>query len=1012
MSGGLETLVSPEKIATALLEIWPELPALFEGRWANVYPEVNAYLQSLLGSRSTGENARETTRVMRSAINPHERVRVRLKEAVGELEERTKSTAEDLGTPLMGPSMTSVRAAIGRRLEGRVDRQTEVSAPTYLTRGKKGFVVVSLRRKQTSDEEAEPLRIQLKYPLNIHLLSHSDHVEITEPSEGRLLWVEEGVACPPVAFEIEAKDIGVAELEVDFFQDGNWLRSLSLSLAVVEEEVPLSLSTKTHESVAGGSLPAPDLLLRVFEKKVASERFLSYLPILREFPIPGVDIEGPDLKRILEELSRQDQLSTEDAITRGRWLFEELFPERLKRFLQDHEGRIQSILIVSNEPHVPWEEVYYESDSPSESTRSGFLCERFQLTRWLTGADPQVQSIQLGRAAVVDRREEKPAKEGEAGERFSFPDAAAPARKVEVVELGSAARAEILEHLERAYDCWYFAPESRPGEGSSPETIPTLSLARETNLDHCDLPLSGRAGLRRSRPLMFLNVGRSAFLRRGLGNFEGWPRRLLVDCLCGAFLGPRWEVSEEAAERFAKAFFGALDSDDIATLGLAVREARLVLKKSMPEDLGWLAYRAYGHPHCGLQWSGASGSDSLGPAGTPERHPEGAGVKREAPSSREPVTLDLVVKADKKRGETRFSYVLRPSRGVAGPKVRKDSGPPWVEKPAAAVASVARLMEAFVQGLDDRGKNLTREEIIRRLEARGEDLYRDFLPKTIQEALWGLGDRLGGVHVLCEEPGIPWEFLRLHEPGTHQDGDYLVALGTFTRWLDEDSHPPPQLATKNILLVEVPASGYCRESGNPGLEVKTLQKLAENLEVDLIERRNPSVSEFKELLSEKDYGFVHVIAHGAFDTSRPQSSPLLLKDGSLSPMDLSGPLRDAIRKKKPLVFFNACEVAREGWGLTRLNGWAASWIGCQCSGFIAPQWAVANGPASHFAASFYEHLGNGKSLGEASLAARLETRSLNLHPLTWLAYAVYGDPESVIENGSLPSELGSVEQGK
>ena len=65
--------------------------------------------------------------------------------------------------------------------------------------------------------------------------------------------------------------------------------------------------------------------------------------------------------------------------------------------------------------------------------------------------------------------------------------------------------------------------------------------------------------------------------------------------------------------------------------------------------------------------------------------------------------------------------------------------------------------------------------------------------------------------------------------------------------------------------------------------------------------------------------------------------------------------------------------------------------------FIGSLWAVRDGSAFRFATNFYEQLKSGRTLGEAVNAGRQAVLSRGQDP-AWLAYSVYGDPNSRMAN--------------
>jgi hypothetical protein len=106
-------------------------------------------------------------------------------------------------------------------------------------------------------------------------------------------------------------------------------------------------------------------------------------------------------------------------------------------------------------------------------------------------------------------------------------------------------------------------------------------------------------------------------------------------------------------------------------------------------------------------------------------------------------------------------------------------------------------------------------------------------------------------------------------------------------------------------------------------------------------------------------------------------------------------VQTAIKSDRPLVFLNACRVARQGWSLSGLGGWAEAWVRvCGCGAFIGPQWVVKDSLAYELARVFYRKIEDGETFGQAVTAAREAVWTKDPGRPTWLAYVAYGHPNA------------------
>jgi CHAT domain-containing protein len=103
-------------------------------------------------------------------------------------------------------------------------------------------------------------------------------------------------------------------------------------------------------------------------------------------------------------------------------------------------------------------------------------------------------------------------------------------------------------------------------------------------------------------------------------------------------------------------------------------------------------------------------------------------------------------------------------------------------------------------------------------------------------------------------------------------------------------------------------------------------------------------------------------------------------------------LKRHFRQHRPAFFFNACEIGRLGWALTRLGGWANKLISLGAGLFIGPLWEVTDSSALTFASSFYQSLLEGDTVSVAAQQARAAARQIG--DSTWLAYSVYAHPNA------------------
>lgn len=294
------------------------------------------------------------------------------------------------------------------------------------------------------------------------------------------------------------------------------------------------------------------------------------------------------------------------------------------------------------------------------------------------------------------------------------------------------------------------------------------------------------------------------------------------------------------------------------------------------------------------------------------------------------------------------------------------------------------------------------------LDAVGQQLFRELFPPELQQEFWtrilprrrsaqnpdGL---IASLLITSDEPWIPWEMVKpvRVDPATdlEQSAGFLAESFQVARWLAGRS-PADELHIKTAGLV-APATGmdYAERE-----EAYFRMLPARRIQVEGPLR---SADEVRTLARGGGVQLLHFAAHGRYDGNNIDLSPLTLDGGALTPYDLMGERVAGLRRERPLVFFNACHTARLAFTLTRLGGWAERMIAdVGASAFVGTLWEVNDLLAAEFAVIFYDRLLAGEPLGQAFYAARLAVRDRQPGNPTWLAYVLYGDPNSRIVWGS------------
>jgi CHAT domain-containing protein len=260
------------------------------------------------------------------------------------------------------------------------------------------------------------------------------------------------------------------------------------------------------------------------------------------------------------------------------------------------------------------------------------------------------------------------------------------------------------------------------------------------------------------------------------------------------------------------------------------------------------------------------------------------------------------------------------------------------------------------------------------------------------------------VLLVSDEPWIPWEIVKPYDdsdPEDVVDDDFLCCRFQLTRWLAGGRGPAGVIEVTKLAAIEAGSPPNLQPLVHAEDERRFLSELVERhpgvADLSLDQTTHPRVTE---LLSEHDLDVLHFVGHGELDAKDANVSSFWLHDGrTLRPRDFRGGIQTRLRSRRPLVFFNACQVARQSWSLTRLGGWAQRFVhDCGCGALVGPQWTVCDEDAHAFAKAFYEAPERGETFGQATCEARRAVSS----PEGRLAFKVYAHPNGRLRLGFAP----------
>lgn len=304
-------------------------------------------------------------------------------------------------------------------------------------------------------------------------------------------------------------------------------------------------------------------------------------------------------------------------------------------------------------------------------------------------------------------------------------------------------------------------------------------------------------------------------------------------------------------------------------------------------------------------------------------------------------------------------------------------------------------------------------------------LFEMLLPNRLKE----LAPRQTDLVLLVDKVSAryPWELLE--DRWSQGNRPPSVAAGLVRQMKMSLYRPHPAHATEpSAFVVGNPdLENWDLFSDLPGArhEAQRVASLLNSNGYHVVECIDQKAEEILSGLHHKAWRILHLAGHGEHDfpleeeEKRPKSNPnrkgdedgvhadakrvsgmVIGKNTFLTPGDV-----EQMRWVPELVFINCCHLgktmgntAKEGKFSLLAANLAIQFIKMGVKAVVAAGWAVDDGAAEAFAASFYTHMLNGSSFGHAVRAAREEIWVRFPNANTWGAYQCYGEPGFRLHN--------------
>jgi hypothetical protein len=540
------------------------------------------------------------------------------------------------GPPAPSPDRGIVEAPAAAPAAEEVTRHANVSFPgqVLVTQDNVPLIVhVAAQHAAWASGTADQTRMALQLS-DLTVFVHTDGFAINAGIGGvadpvnpavRTVKVERERDCEPLVFFLKPESLGVKTLSLDFRQFGVSIFTTSFSAEVVSEEAGIHKATgatlpeiELASPVRGSDVAPPELELRIIlsdDRKTLS--YILHAPVSGEYnfqPVGKVTLENDPLNVMQPSFDKLNTWARSSVTTRspaetaqakrqlenmGQDLYEQLFrdtpfkTEIYPAIREKYAGK--GLLIKSNDLWFPWEMLrpYHDVDGVPVYDDPP-LCERFQVSRWFEGRAAPDQVLMKQGVWIV------PPDNLQAAQQESDYFAELNRLQWQVALNGPLGTTSDVEDKFSAGQTQLFHFACHGNFSATSPDDSKLKLA-DDSLTPSSLSGPRGGGLRRARPLVFLNACHSGRVGAGLTYLGGWAEAFYTAGV-SAFIGSLWEINDALAAQFAKAFYDRLwGLGDFAgkpqPLGQAFHEARMAIRDADPANPTWLAYVLYGDPY-------------------------------------------------------------------------------------------------------------------------------------------------------------------------------------------------------------------------------------------------------------------------------------------------------------------------------------------------------------------------------------------------------------------------------
>lgn len=309
------------------------------------------------------------------------------------------------------------------------------------------------------------------------------------------------------------------------------------------------------------------------------------------------------------------------------------------------------------------------------------------------------------------------------------------------------------------------------------------------------------------------------------------------------------------------------------------------------------------------------------------------------------------------------------------------------------IANISRSLSSLPRGSEESQALIFQHlNLSHKLREIGEALFKQFFPAPLQEFIRDSQQSYLYFHVDAALASLPLEIL--HDGTAFLWEKFYVGKAIKGQDISLSDFHPREII--NMLIIADPREDldWARREGE--LLFEHLGAFVSPKKINLTLIGGKTVTKLNILNSILDKDIIHYAGH-LHHSGNPDENGWLLADGKIlyaREFKMSG-------AQPKLIFCNSCLSARSdehAGDASWYAQFAAAFIRAGRTSYVGTNWELPDRqPTLEFTTQFYDHIFQGKSLGESLQQSRSHAREhFSLNDLTWASYLLMGNPMQTV----------------